>query len=92
MWFPLTRTASGEPCEATSGQSFADAILKRMNELHAKGEFLTFEFDPTFGPKSMGEVNFGDKSGLWYQTITIGFSNFGKKLFTVAKPSAVEGL
>lgn len=94
MWFPLNRTGSGDPCDPTSGQSFADAIIAKMNALHANKEFLTFEFEPTFGPdyRQAPTYGTGENSAHLYQTLTIGFNNFGQKVFAVARPTAVEGL
>lgn len=92
MWFPLDRSATGEACDLDN--SFASAILRKMSEFHSKGAFLTFEFEPVFGPNSRQNPVYGqgDNAARLYQTITIGFNNYGVKRFTEARPTAVEGL
>lgn len=93
MWFPLNRSASGQPV-AEGVVSFVDAIIAKMSAYHADGSFLTFEFEPTFGPtyRQAPIYGTGDNSAHLYQTLTIGFNNYGLKSFGEARPTAVEGL
>lgn len=94
MWFPLNRTASGEPCLPDSGKSFVDAIIAKMSQCHTNGAFLTFEFEPVFGAtyRQAPSYGAGDNASHLYQTLTIGFNNYGLKRFGEARPTAVEGL
>lgn len=93
MWFPLNRTASGQPV-ADGAISFVDAIIKKMSEYHANGAFLTFEFEPVFGATYRQDPSYGtgENSAHLYQTLTISFNNYGLKSFGEARPTAVEGL
>lgn len=93
MWFPLNRTASGQPV-ADGAVSFVDAIINKMSEYHANGAFLTFEFEPVFGAtyRQAPSYGVGENSAHLYQTLTIGFNNYGTKSFGEARPTAVEGL